>query len=222
MNKVDQLVKTLLFAYPTLYRDRTEALMTIFMSGNYEWDKNGCLQPTYALDGEVMNFSDLDEDDAELADEISKNTFDILSGLLDMRRIQLVADRQMRELISQNIDTYASEQISGSTISYERLSSTWISGMTAIASAPFGKIDSEWAEAMEEFLSTMAVSFNRIFSLHYDDPLQGEKAPEPSMFSRMPESSQTLRTKLLEIADKVEEQTGHKARQKAIFDSITK
>ena len=222
MNKVDILVRNLLNTYPTLYQDRLSALRAFFTSGNYRWDKDGCIVPEYASDRDetVMDFSDLDKDDAENANE---KPCEVLSDLYAHRAYEAKRERMLRQLRADNIDTVSKCRVgSGEKISYEQLqhmsfSSSYI-GNIYIGGAPFGKIDADWLAAAEEFIDVVKVSYNRIFGLHYDNPLKGEKPAEPSMFSRMPLGFQQRYTELCEISDKLEEQSGTRARMMAYIN----
>lgn len=223
MNKVDEMVKALLNTYPTLYTDRTSVLFGIFCSlgAGYEWDDNGCIVNRFADYGRnptVMDYSDLDHDAERLTEEEAKGHG--IASYYKARRAELECERMVREHRAKNIDIYASERMSGARVSYESLSNLNISQYSIFETAPYGKIDPDWLSAMEEILEVVRLSFNRLFSLHYDDPIRGEKAPEPSMFSRMPERFQKLRTALVEIEEKVEAQSGNRARMAAFWEKI--
>jgi hypothetical protein len=215
MNKVDLQVRAMMNTYPTLYPDRLSCLRGLFTTGNYHWNKKGCLVPAHADDRDpsVMNFSDLDEREARL----TANEFEAPSSLQAKRAYELKVERTLRQLRADNIDLVASSEIlTGGDLTYEQLSymplsSDYLSKIY-IGGAPFGKIDADWLAAAEEFIGAVKASYNRIFNLNYDLPIRGEKAPEPSMHDRMPENFQRSYAEICEIDDKLEAQSGKRAR----------
>jgi hypothetical protein len=187
MNKVDLQVRAMMNTYPSLYPDRLSCLRGLFTTSNYRWDKKGCLVLAYPVerDVSVMNFSDLDERAARLA----ADEFGAPSSLRAKREYELLVERTLRQLRADNIDLVASSVIlTGGDLSYEQLS--YMPLDYYIGNAPFGKIDADWLAAAEEFIGAVKASYNRIFNLHYDNPIRGEKAPEPSMHDRMPDNFQ--------------------------------
>ena len=48
LNKVDRAIQDKLLRYPTMYRDRFQALTGIITESSFEWDENGCLVDTCA------------------------------------------------------------------------------------------------------------------------------------------------------------------------------
>jgi hypothetical protein len=214
MNKVDIQVRAMMNTYPALYPDRLSCLRGLFTTSNYRWDKKGCLVHAYPedRDASVMNFSDLDERAAKLA----ANEFEAPPSLQAKRVYELKVERTLRQLRADNIDLVASSEIlCGGDLSYEQLS--YMPLEYYIGSAPFGKIEADWLAAAEEFIGAVKASYNRIFHLNYDLPIRGEKAPEPSMHDRMPENFQRSYAEIREIDDKLEAQSGKRARMKEMM-----
>lgn len=219
MNKVDSHIKRMMLQYPTLFKTRRDCLAHLFLvNGNgYDWDENGCLvesYSTYDRASDKMRYDDLDKDPN---DEIPKVPG--LETFYAFRSIMKEKERMDREFREKHIDILCQmdENIGG--FSYEKLDNfdpEW----SKFRNAPYGKIDSDWLKAMEEVVKTIKYSFNMIWHLHYDSPIRGEKKPEPSMFSRMPEQWQTVYIKVLEIEEKLEAQSGSKAKANALWNKM--
>lgn len=213
MNKVDLTVRAMMLAYPTLYSSRAKAFRGIFMGTNYSWkEQDGVyvVVPCYALEEDRDPMRDINE----CNDRRNGNSeFD------QFVRVQNELERMTRQHKIDNIDMYAKMKSEG--YGYSDLDDWYLDNDTSmIFNAPFGQIDSDWVRAMEEFISNMMVAYNMVFSLHYDNPLKGDKAPEPSMFSRMPEKFQKRHQRLKELEDKCEQQSGNKAAQRKFLKSI--
>lgn len=234
LNKVDQRIKQMMLQYPSLYPNRIKCLRQLFLTtGNgYEWDDNGCLVlassrrphrpadtaaglPSPPADGK-MQYDDLDE----LLNLIEKlygpasDVQHIAYQKLTYEKERL--DRQFREthidLLCQFHDTWDNFTFPD----LKQFDPDW----SAFRDAPYGNIDADWLCVMEETVSKIKYAFNLIWSLHLDNPPRGEKMPEPSMFSRMPERFQKTYTAICEIEDKLEAQSKSKARAKEHWDSI--
>lgn len=226
MNKVDRVVKNLLLEYPTLYKTRTDVLYNIFFcnGAGYEWDDQGCIYNRFGTPSpEAMKFDDLDSREAELAEDIAKNAdVPYMKGFYLMQKAEIETERATRKIRETYIDVYASEKGSDARISYGMLDHFYVSEWGILATAPYGNIDKDWLAALDEILDVVRLSFNKHFSLHYDTPLKGEKAPEPSMFSRMPEKFQKMWTFLLDVEAKSEAQSGRRARMRAAVEEMLK
>lgn len=225
MNEVNQMVKETLLAYPTLYNDRFSVLCAFFSSSNYRWTDDGKLVRDYPLsrDTASMDFSDLDNREKDLCD---KETQGSLSEMDLFRRYKLARDRSARQLLADNIDLVAAysgvgdRELSYSDLLHMNLNSVCLGGYY-LGGAPFGNIDPAWLKAAEEFIDEVLVAYNRVFGLHHDNPTRGESAPEPSMFSQMPVHFQKKYTEIMEISDKLDAQSGRKARMKRFLESKT-
>lgn len=215
MNKVDILVRELLLTYPMLYQSRIDALLAIFDNSGYSWNDEGCLVRNYKLsrDPSTMDYSDLDEAAVDIEKDLADDC-EYIRPLTLRRKFEMEQERMVREHRAANIDLVASEKPSGARFTYEKLNHLYFTGLME---APFGKIDKDFLEAAEELMEVLQYSFNLIFGLQYDKPLAGDKAPEPSMFSRMPQSFQSLHNKITAFEDKIEEQSGKKARMAAFW-----
>ena len=133
------------------------------------------------------------------------------------RKFELNHDRMVRKHRAENIDVVVRHCSTGARFSYEALKHINFD-YTAMVGAPYGHIDPDYLEAAEELMSIFEYSFNVAFSLHYDNPLTDETAPEPSMFSCMPSYFQRLKTQIDDISEKLEAQSGKKARAKAFWE----
>lgn len=214
MDKVSTLVREMMLTYPTLYPSRRKAIHSIFTDSgtNYVWNRKGCIvaarKLTKDFDGPI-DISDLDRSDEQFAGDHDFNK---------MIRIENEFERRERLYRAEHIDLYC-QYGRGEDYGYQHLDEYLLDkmegdyGVATIFRAPFGKIDSDWAHAAETFINDMMVAFNRVYRLHYDHPLEGEKVPEPSMYSRMPAEMQRRYDNLKAVADKLEAQTGNRARR---------
>jgi hypothetical protein len=182
LTKVDKLVRTMMLTYPTLYPDRATALFNIFTDSgtNYCWDEQGCIVQTYPSEKTwegPIDISDLAKRDAD---------WDRDDDFARTVRLENELERHQRLFRAEHIDLLC-RYGRGGTYGYRHLNTYHLDNITAewgcalIYRAPFGKIDDEWVRAMEEFIGDMMVAFNHVYNLHFDKPLRGEKAPEPSM-----------------------------------------
>lgn len=224
MNKVNKHIKQMMLQFPSLFPNRIKCLRQLFLvNGNgYDWDENGCLVSwSYENDRvraeDKMHYDDLDTRANDLDDLLGKS-----EATSDIRKFQKLTDekeRLDRQFREKHIDLLCQFHDTWDNFTYadlQHFDPRW----SAFRDAPYGNIDSDWLRVMEETVGKIKYAFNVIWSLHYDNPLRGEKAPEPSMFSRMPENFQKLYTDICEIEDKLEAQSGSKARAKALWDSI--
>lgn len=225
MNKVDEMVKTLLLEYPTLYQSRTDVLYSIFFcnGAGYEWNEQGCIYNRFGTPApEGMKYDDLDRREAELAEDLAKNDVPYMKGFYQMQKAEIETERATRMIREEYIDVYASEKGCDARISYGQLKSFYASQWGILATAPYGSIDKDWLAALDEILDVVRLSFNVHFGMHYDTPLKGEKAPEPSMFSRMPENFQKMWTFLLDVEAKSEAQSGKRAKMRVVVEDVLK
>lgn len=218
MNKVDQHIKQMMLQYPSIYPNRLACIRQLFLvNGNgYDWDNDGCLVPwrsPYDRASDRMHYDDIEPNDSVtslLGKDSSIGKFHALSDVKERM------DRQFREehidLLCQFHDTY-------DNFRYEHLVNFDVA-WSAFRDAPYGSIDADWLAVMEETVNKIMYSFNIIWGMHYDNPLKGEKLPEPSMFSRMPERWQKLYTDMKEVEAKLEAQSGSKARAMKFWNSI--
>ncbi len=212
MNKVDMVVSEMMLTYPGLYENRQQALEGIFLGTNYYWDKNGCVQRAYVIDTTFdgpVDISDLDENDRQ---------WDRDDEFAQMIRARNELERRARLFRAENIHLFA--KMKTRDYGYSTLDSQYFDYDSAVFyNAPFGKIDPEWLRALEEFISSLLVGYNGVFSLHYDDPKVSGTVPAPSMFDRMPERFQKRYNRIKEIEEKCEAQSGTKARMKAFWEN---
>ncbi len=202
LNKVDQHIKVMMFQYPSLFPNRLRCLQHMFLvTGNgYRWNDDGCLVSDNDDSIDKMKYSDIDES-IEKLDEALSRWVAIDSSLDGIKQFQILCkekerlDRQFRE---QHIDLYCKFHDVWEDFQYTDLqffNSEW----SALANAPFGKIDADWLKAMKETVKKIKIAFNRIWHLNYDR----DNAVEPSMFSRMPEHFQKMYTEILAIEVKL-------------------
>lgn len=214
MDKVSKLVREMMLVYPTLCPSRQAALYSIFTDSgtNYVWNRKGCIVVAHEMDKDFegpIDISDLARSDEQ---------FDGDHDFNKMIRIENELERRERLYRAEHIDLYC-QYGRGGDYGYRQLDQYLLDkmegdyGVATIFRAPFGKIDPEWAHAAETFINDMMVAFNMVYHLQWDHPLGGEKAPDPSMYSRMPEVMQRRYDNLKAVADKLEAQTGNRARR---------
>ncbi len=222
MNKVDLHIREMMLTYPLLYSNRQEALIGIFVGTNYVWvkgeDGKYVIKPVYEFDKKFdgpTDISDLDESDLRFAGD---------DDFHRAIRAQNQLERMQRLFVAENIDLFATVRMTkGRDISYQTLDSWYFDhDTTVLATAPFGEIDADWLSAIEELLNMLIVAYNQFFGIHADTPLRGDKVPEPSMFSRMPEKFQKRLTKIREWEERAEAQSGSKARMAAFWETTGK
>lgn len=221
MNKVDHYIKRMMLQYPSLFPNRLKCLRRLFLvNGNaHEWGDNGCLVGwSYEnRDENKMYYDDLDDSSSFNLKSVDYNN--TLSEIIQFQELSDVKERLDRQFRENHIDLLCRFHDTWDNFTYDDLryfDPHW----SVFRDAPYGNIDSDWLQAMEETVDKIKYAFNLIWSLHFDVPLRDEKAPEPSMFSRMPEQFQKLYIDVCEIEDKLEAQSGSKARAKELWDSI--
>lgn len=216
MNKVTALIKTMMLTYPMLYPTRDRAMIGIFLSTNYRWNRKGEIVPEYPIKKDFegpIDISDLTKNDTFCSESFG----DFGKHLLVRNELE----RLNRLYRAEHIDHFA-EYGDADSYGYNDLDNWYLDSArsasypSVLFAAPFGKIDPDWAHAMERFISDMQVAFNQVFLLHYDRDEKRQR-PEPSMFSLMPEKFQNRYTSLMEVSDKLEAQTGSIARAKAMW-----
>ena len=234
LSVIDQTIKSSLMNYPTLYSDRRDVLAHLFISyGNgYEWKKT---KKGYVLastcnerNNNVMRFDDLDDDQIRLDAEILKyKDSSVLDLLMKSRQIKLNRERMLRQQRADNIDVFAQQSITScmtGPFDYNTLTSRFALEYSKLVSPlnPWGKIEDSHVSVMEDLIKDLNQSFNCVFSLQYDHLYKGgPKAPEPSMFSRMPESAQKLHARLQEVRVLLDKQSGQLARDAEFSKMIT-
>lgn len=228
MNKVDRHIKKMMLQFPSLFPNRIKCLRHLFMvNGNgYDWNDEGCLvEWTYEGDrtrpADKMNYSDLDQ----RQDDLSKfyDEHECLRDIQKFRRLHDEKERLDRQFREKNIDLLCRYHDTYDNFTYadlQHFDPRW----SAFHDAPYGNIDIDWLTAMEETITKIKYAFNQVWSLYYDHPLKGEKTPEPSMFSRMPEKFQKLYADICEVENKLDKQSGRRERmaifQEAINDKL--
>lgn len=217
MNKVDQHIKEMMLKHPLIFPTRLACLRRIFMvNGNgYEWDDQGCLR-SWSQKNDTkelkMQYSDLDNRD----DEQFKYGY---SDIAQFQSLCTEQERMLRKFREEHIDLFCQFNDIDDNIKYSDLqyfSPEW----SMFRDAPYGNIDPDWLNAAEELIGKIKYAFNIIWSLHYDNPLRGEKAADPSMYSRMPEQFQKLYDQVKEIDDKLDAQSGKRAQHKEFLDMV--
>lgn len=218
MDKVSVFVREKLLQYPTLYENRLQVLCHLFMvNGNgFDWDENTGCPVEWADDGRrsktKMYYADLKKKIKNSEESLKEYDLDLYRFWIAEAK-QEIAARKHR---AKHIDLYA--VYNNDNFKYEhldRFSPEW----SLFGTAPYGKIDPEWARAMEEVIEKIMYAFNTIWHLHLDRPSKGAKLPSPSMFSRMPQEWQKKYNEIAAYRDKLDEQTGtRKNRAEALKD----
>lgn len=234
LTPVDKTVKIGLLTYPTLYSDRMDVLRQLFITnGNgFEWSKtkDGYVLKTYDKPAKnpSMRYDDLDKDEADIAaDRIKYSDSDVLDDLLDVRTIQAQRERILRQQCEQNIDLFSRMSVRdrmGAYCTHDMIDRSFSLEYSKLISPrnPWGKIEISHVRAMEELIKDLNLAFNQIHGLHYDNPYKGgPKAPEPSMYSRMPEHHQKLHDRLQEVRKLLSEQSGQLKRDAEMHKTLT-
>jgi hypothetical protein len=225
MNKVDLLIKQMMLQYPSIYPTRLSCLRHLFLvNGNgYDWDEAGCLVPwrmEYDRANDQMYYTDLDrEEKDELFDSVISQSGLKDNPLVAFHKLEKDKERLDRQFREQHIDLFCQCHGIYDDFKYEDLVNFDVR-YSAFNSAPYGHIDSDWLAAMEETVSKMFYTFNQVWGMHYDTPLKGDKMPEPSMFSRMPDRWQQIYRSIQKIENKLEAQSKTRERSKEFWDSI--
>lgn len=172
MNKIDQMVKRLLLAYPTLYTNRFDAMATILTTSTYEW-RNGEIielegyQPEAATPESMV--AQFEKRLAERKTEYDPaHNHECLSKL--HRKIITDAERELHDarFIAANIDTY-STSYAGCDYPVLHL---WlhhthrynVSDLWTVNNKP-EVIDEEWREAIYQWIHLMMPSVNSLFGM---------------------------------------------------------
>lgn len=173
LGKVDQHIKSMMLTYPTLFKSRFAAMKQLFMSnGNgYEWDASGCLVPIFECAYlTAMDYSDLEERTAEIADELAKQPSDGMHTFYSCQKAALTRHLTERKLIEEEIDLYATEHVMGEN---EQFGIEWMKDFDprwcAMRDAPFGALDPEWAAAAEEMIKIARTAIWRHLGMYHDD-----------------------------------------------------
>lgn len=216
MNTVDLFVRKSLMTFPTLFQSRSDVLRYIFGVGGTGYEfvggelVNGCPNDR---DDSKMRYDDLDERETKIKED---PTYAGIEDLRAMELYEIACERATRKLREENIDVVARmTRANNRDYTYQQLQNLW-----NIDRIPVEELNDEWLAAFEEFIEIMDGSISRLFNLYYDKPVRGEKAPEPSMFSRMPAEWQKRYTTVKEIGDRIEARTGKKARKAAMVKEM--
>ena len=182
LNKVDQHIKSLMLTYPGLFKCRMDVLKHLFMvNGNgYEWDDMGCLAQRMSMNGEVsalnMDFSDLEEEQAELDKQVADNPTDALRSYYAAKQARLKRCFAERRIIAEEIDLYAVEHVMRED---DKFGVEWLKDFSpnycVLSDAPFEKLDPEWAAAAEEALMVARNALWRVLGM-YSDHFSCERA----------------------------------------------
>ena len=224
LNDVDLEVKKLLLTYPSIFKNRLDALVNIFTTSNYRWTEEGrMVSDDLTQAASSMCYDDIERREAQHSENLDENV-SILSRVNEMRGFEIANERARRDAIAANIDLVASQMPSSARFSYEHmqhmnLNSECLSDYY-LGGAPFSSIDPAWLDAAEEFIQVLRYSFNVLFHLHYDKPLKGEAAPNPSMFSQMPLSFQNLHNEMERISTLLDAQSGRSKRLARIMERL--
>jgi hypothetical protein len=156
LNKVDQVIKSVMLTYPVPYKSRMAVLKRIFLgSSGFGWDESGC--PNLDYFGPLsssMDFSDLDEQRLKVEAELLDDTIPGMALLFAGRAVALKRQYADRELVAAYVDILAKEHTQGEDSPTNALMvGNFLVGQNILHNAPFDLMDMEWALAAEEVLT---------------------------------------------------------------------
>lgn len=156
LNKVDQVVKSVMLTYPASYKSRMSVLKAIFLEGaSFGFDASGC--PDLLHFGELkseMDFSDLDVRREKLEVELAGECSPAMALYYAGRAVALKRQYADRELVAAYIDILSIEHTQGEdNPSNSTLISDFRVGANILQDAPFHVMDKEWAFAAEEVVT---------------------------------------------------------------------
>lgn len=184
MTSIVIMIKEAMLSYPTIYPTRWSVLEDMFFNGSgaYAWSSEGMIKIySDSRDVTVMDYSDLDEQDARNNEMMSEEAFspDTSFGKLILsRRLNLRIKRMQREMIAAEIDLCATTNVGDvfNHVSERILSDT--NKYALIWTAHNHAHDSETLAIIEEVLSTIASTLSRRFILKYGENFANEMPSE--------------------------------------------
>lgn len=173
MSKIDEMVRYLMLAYPTLHHNRFEAFVELMTNSAYKWDKSGNLEYVFEPE-EVSTELMLKEFKDELADAVEKAGRDkmLLPQLTDLnRRVTAEATRELllAQHVADNLDIYVTEWTACGYA--ETWAFLWkchrhgISQYWSVNNKP-DNIDEEWRLAIREWLGHILPSLNNLMGMN--------------------------------------------------------
>lgn len=172
LNEVDQLIKSMMLTYPTLFPSRFEALKHLFMTGGngYEWNAQGklaCVFDSHHQD--KMDYSDLEGRQHEVDQELAKKSEGSMYRLYAARAAALKRELSARKLIEADIDLYATEHVMGENVQY---GVEWMKSFDPrrciMRDAPFEALDLAWALAAEEIMEIARSAIYRHLGMYHE------------------------------------------------------
>lgn len=176
MSNYRHLMSSALRQHPTLYSEPLDVTVEMLGSGgNYHWDKEGLLQPSYpdSNDDTRMHYADLDQDQARI-DEDRTESIECLASLIGSRQLALSAERQRRRLLDENMEvvlngnptaTYFRKTFEfGSSIRNLVVANTRLNVDTRFLYFP-DNIDPQWGRVVQEFHDWLLLRMNNQFGV---------------------------------------------------------
>lgn len=185
-NEVNRRIKQSMLNFPSIMPSRLAVLTQLFLANGNGMDwKDGRLVDRHPSDvRDTMNFSDLDEREAEVVMEMSSLEGSSMREFLQVRKIGLDRERMVRQHIADNIDLYAANHVMGDDVIYN---AEWLRHIdphwTALSPNNFPNVmRPDWAAAAEEITRIARNSLWRdlgMYSEHFNegkaDPAKLEK-----------------------------------------------
>lgn len=183
MNKVDLLIKRMLMSWPSIYKNRFQAMIEILCSGHFNW-VNGCIEPDKFYFSQTSSEQKLTpvsfyEQSLKKVRERVKEYKNVkaLKSLNDSMIIEAKFDLIKARFLEKNIDIFASEfcGIESNEINYWllKLNRDWLYAPYACICNIPNKIDSDWEHAIRGFLIEIMPHVNELFT--YSE--KGENIP---------------------------------------------
>jgi hypothetical protein len=175
MNKIDPMVRTLLLAFPSLFKNRCDVMAELMTNSCYGWNKKGCLVQT------VGDFADrpqtpeamVAEYEKELAE--AKAKYDPAKEAACLRelheRVVIEAEKELHDarFRAQHIDVFARDYTAcGYEAAHAWLHHTdryGVSEYWSINKLP-KNLDPEWRKAIQDWLHYLMPSANSLFAIN--------------------------------------------------------
>lgn len=190
LNKVDRHIKLVMLNYPMLYPSRFSVLRHLFLcNGNgYFWNENGCIE---CIDAdrtliEQMDYSDLEEREQQLHEDIHRDKDSALGSLWSQRYVELKRLRSDRALIERDIDMYAKYHVMGEDQLYDTYQvRNFKPDYCIMTAAPYAKMDKEWGQAAVETFGIVARAYWRELGYPADVPEEKMDAALMAVYRRV-------------------------------------
>ena len=182
MNTVDTAVKNLLLAWPTLYRNRFEAITMIFTSSCYEWVDGdlkltcgGCVPETPPT---IEIFLQHFRDELTEATENKKNeSYMPLMDLHNTRILEAQADLNRAQLMADNIDLVCSRFWYGLGCHESTFIRGWLTSAVRNGGIDYwpifnrpDNVKREWQEAVRNWLRQSLPHIRPHWGRYYEKP----------------------------------------------------